>query len=175
MGNHIQKNTLFNVFGNCVGNSIPLTLPMNFTKVFKPKINVEILIEVIFVVVIMEKYLRDTNRGTKAPVNCLARVVTYYLNILFTLSALWFFKAAEAGNLEEFSRLFHGDNTRLTVQDTKGRTAASTAASKDRINILKFIFEQHGDLNVLDSSGNTPLHVAVENNAFESIDYLLSM
>lgn len=61
MGNHIQKNTLFNVFGNCVGNSIPLTLPMNFTKVFKPKINVEILIEVIFVVVIMEKYLRDTN------------------------------------------------------------------------------------------------------------------
>lgn len=50
MGNPIQKNTLFNVFGNCVGNSIPLNLPMNFTKVFKftPKINVDDLTKVIF-------------------------------------------------------------------------------------------------------------------------------
>lgn len=61
------------------------------------------------------------------------------------------------------------------MQDSKGRTAASTAASRNRINILKFIFEQHGDLNVLDSTGNTPLHIAVENNSFETIDFLLAM
>lgn len=96
----------------------------------------------------------------------------FWCNITILIFCL---KAAEAGNLEDFARLYHGDNTRLTVQDSKGRTAASTASSKNRINILKFIFEQHGDLNVLDSCGNTPLHIAVENNAFEAIDFLLSM
>lgn len=30
------------------------------------------------------------------------------------------------------------------------------------------------DLNVQDNAGNTPLHVAVENESLEAVDYLLS-
>ena len=53
-------------------------------------------------------------------------------------------QAAEAGNLEEFMRLYQGDNTRLTVKDVRGRTTAHQAAVKNRVNILQFIREQQG-------------------------------
>jgi transient receptor potential cation channel subfamily A member 1 len=84
-------------------------------------------------------------------------------------------QAAEAGNLEEFIRLYQGDNTRLTVKDGKGRTAAHQAAGRNRVNILQFIHEQHGDLNAQDMCGNTPLHVAVENNSLDALNYLLKV
>ena len=55
-----------------------------------------------------------------------------------------FIKAAEAGNLEEFIRLYQFDNTRLAVKDGKGRTVAHQAAAKNKINILQYIREQNG-------------------------------
>lgn len=39
-------------------------------------------------------------------------------------------KAAEAGNLEEFVRLYQFDNTRLSVKDGKGRTVAHQVGKK---------------------------------------------
>lgn len=54
------------------------------------------------------------------------------------------FKAAEAGNLEEFVRLYQFDNSRLAVKDGKGRTVAHQAAAKNKINILQYIREQSG-------------------------------
>ena len=53
-------------------------------------------------------------------------------------------KAAEAGNLDEFKRLFEGDATRLKVKDGKLRTVAHQAASRNKVNILKFIKQQNG-------------------------------
>lgn len=53
-------------------------------------------------------------------------------------------QAAEAGNLEEFIRLYQGDNTRLNIKDGKGRTPAHQAASRNRVNILQYIHEQQG-------------------------------
>lgn len=53
-------------------------------------------------------------------------------------------QAAEAGNLEEFVRLFQGDNARLYLKDGKGRTPAHQAASRNKVNILEFILEQGG-------------------------------
>lgn len=53
-------------------------------------------------------------------------------------------QAAEAGNLEEFVRLFQGDNARLSLKDGKGRTPAHQAASRNKVNILEFILEQGG-------------------------------
>lgn len=53
-------------------------------------------------------------------------------------------QAAEAGNLDEFIRLYQGDNTRLSVKDVRGRTAAHQAAARNRVNILQFIQSQQG-------------------------------
>lgn len=54
------------------------------------------------------------------------------------------YQAAEAGNLDEFIRLYQFDNNRLTVQDGKGRTVAHQAAARNKTNILQFILEQNG-------------------------------
>uniref|UniRef100_A0A1I8QCJ1 Uncharacterized protein n=2 Tax=Stomoxys calcitrans TaxID=35570 RepID=A0A1I8QCJ1_STOCA len=84
-------------------------------------------------------------------------------------------RAAEAGNLDDFKRLYQADNTRLSLQDGKGRTAAHQAASRNRVNILRYIRDQNGDFNIRDNAGNTPIHVAVECDSFDALDYLLSI
>ncbi|XP_054085087.1 transient receptor potential cation channel subfamily A member 1 isoform X3 [Zeugodacus cucurbitae] len=84
-------------------------------------------------------------------------------------------RAAESGNLDEFKRLYQSDNGRLSIRDSKGRTAAHQAAARNRVNILRYINDQRADLNAKDNAGNTPLHVAVENDSFDAISYLLSI
>ncbi|XP_050334009.1 transient receptor potential cation channel subfamily A member 1 isoform X3 [Bactrocera neohumeralis] len=84
-------------------------------------------------------------------------------------------RAAESGNLDEFKRLYQSDNARLSIRDSKGRTAAHQAAARNRVNILRYINDQRADLNAKDNAGNTPLHVAVENNSFDALSYLLSI
>lgn len=59
-------------------------------------------------------------------------------------AATFALQAAEAGNLDDFVRLYQGNNSRLAVQDAKGRTSAHQAAVRNRVNILQFIKEQHG-------------------------------
>lgn len=54
------------------------------------------------------------------------------------------FQAAESGNLDDFVRLYHGDNTRLGVKDARGRTAVHQASARNRVNILQFIQAQQG-------------------------------
>ncbi|XP_037953086.1 transient receptor potential cation channel subfamily A member 1 [Teleopsis dalmanni] len=84
-------------------------------------------------------------------------------------------RAAEAGNLDDFKRLYQADNTRLALQDGKGRTAAHQAAARNRVNILRYIGDQNGDFNTKDNAGNTPLHIAVEFDAYDAMEYLLSV
>uniref|UniRef100_A0A1A9WPX0 ANK_REP_REGION domain-containing protein n=1 Tax=Glossina brevipalpis TaxID=37001 RepID=A0A1A9WPX0_9MUSC len=83
--------------------------------------------------------------------------------------------AAEAGNLDDFKRLYQADNTRLSLQDSKGRTAAHQAAARNKVDILRYIHDQNGDFNIRDNAGNTPIHVAVECDSYEALDYLLSI
>ncbi|XP_059479839.1 transient receptor potential cation channel subfamily A member 1 [Neocloeon triangulifer] len=83
-------------------------------------------------------------------------------------------RAAESGNVEEFSRLFFTDPNRINVRDSKGRTAIHQAAARNQVPILQFILTNHSDLNMIDTSGNTPLHLAVENTALEAVDFLLT-
>ncbi|XP_034122159.1 transient receptor potential cation channel subfamily A member 1 isoform X2 [Drosophila guanche] len=84
-------------------------------------------------------------------------------------------RAAESGNLDDFKRLFMADNTRISLKDGKGRTAAHQAAARNRVNILRYIRDQSGDFNAKDNAGNTPLHIAVECDAYEALDFLLSI
>ncbi|XP_026848763.1 transient receptor potential cation channel subfamily A member 1 isoform X2 [Drosophila miranda] len=84
-------------------------------------------------------------------------------------------RAAESGNLDDFKRLFMADNTRISLKDGKGRTAAHQATARNRVNILRYIRDQNGDFNAKDNAGNTPLHIAVECDAYEALDYLLSI
>ncbi|TMW44290.1 hypothetical protein DOY81_010630 [Sarcophaga bullata] len=86
-----------------------------------------------------------------------------------------FMQAAEAGNLDDFKRLYMADTTRLSLQDGKGRTAAHQAAARNRVNILRYIRDQNGDFNIKDNAGNTPIHMAVEFDSYEALEFLLSM
>ncbi|XP_031632673.1 transient receptor potential cation channel subfamily A member 1 isoform X3 [Contarinia nasturtii] len=86
-----------------------------------------------------------------------------------------FFQAAESGDLENFVRLYQGDNSRLTVADARGRSASHLAAAKNRVNILQYIHAQQGNMNAPDAAGNTPLHLTVNDDAFDAMDYLLSI
>ncbi|XP_026481141.1 transient receptor potential cation channel subfamily A member 1-like [Ctenocephalides felis] len=84
-------------------------------------------------------------------------------------------RAAESGNLEDFSRLHLSEPGRLGVRDGRGRAAVHQAAARNRVNILQYIYAHDGDMNVQDHVGNTPLHLAVENDALQAADYLLSI
>lgn len=64
--------------------------------------------------------------------------------IVFFIWNILFKQAAEAGDLEQFVRLYQGDNARLMVTDARGRTAAHLAAIKNRRNILHYIHAQQG-------------------------------
>lgn len=44
--------------------------------------------------------------------------------------------------MEEFIRLYQGDNGRLMVKDTRGRMAAHQASARNRVNILQYIYAQ---------------------------------
>ena len=58
---------------------------------------------------------------------------------------------AGTGNLREFQRLYHEDNSRLELQDVKGQTPTHLAAGKGRLNIITFIVEQcAGNFHCLD-------------------------
>lgn len=47
-------------------------------------------------------------------------------------------------------RLFQGDNGRLMVKDTRGRTVSHQASARNRVNILQYIYAQQGsELNLL--------------------------
>lgn len=46
--------------------------------------------------------------------------------------------------MDNFTRLYQGDNSRLMVTDARGRTAAHLAAAKNRVNILQYIHTQQG-------------------------------
>ncbi|XP_015600034.1 transient receptor potential cation channel subfamily A member 1 isoform X2 [Cephus cinctus] len=82
-------------------------------------------------------------------------------------------RAAESGNIEEFNRLYQADPKRLEIRDGRGRAAVHQAASRNRVNILEFIYSHGGDLDIQDNSGNTALHIAVESTSLDAIDFLL--
>lgn len=73
---------------------------------------------------------------------CALKTLTHFKSfVLLCLSAC---QAAESGNLDDFKRLYIADTTRIALKDGKGRTAAHQAAARNRVNILRYICDQHG-------------------------------
>lgn len=71
------------------------------------------------------------------------KLILFFIHKIFSSNILYQ-QAAESGDLENFIRLYQGDNGRLMVTDARGRTATHLAASKNRVNILQYIYAQEG-------------------------------
>ncbi|UYV81943.1 TRPA1 [Cordylochernes scorpioides] len=82
-------------------------------------------------------------------------------------------EVAEAGNLKEFQKLVDEEPTRLVYRDPHGQTPLHRAASRDHVDIIRFILDRGADPNLTDDEGNTALHVAVENGALAALHCLL--
>ncbi|XP_041357845.1 transient receptor potential cation channel subfamily A member 1-like [Gigantopelta aegis] len=82
-------------------------------------------------------------------------------------------EVAGAGNIKEFERLYNANRSRLYIRDSKGRAPVHTAASKGRINILEFISQIGGDLDLQNNQGDTPLHIAVDEVQIDVINFLI--
>lgn len=82
-------------------------------------------------------------------------------------------KLAETGSVRDFQKFYFEDVTRLAYKDKRGQTALHHAAEKDNVNVVEFIVEHHGDIDMKDNQGNTALHVAVINDSYETLKCLL--
>lgn len=62
----------------------------------------------------------------------------------------------------------------MSIRDVKGMTPARHAARKNHVNILNHIYKNCPDLlNAIDNNENTPLHLAVANDSFDALEFLL--
>nr|BAX76612.1 transient receptor potential cation channel subfamily A member 1 [Patiria pectinifera] len=82
-------------------------------------------------------------------------------------------RMAALGKYDEFVRVYNADPKRLAFRDKQGAGALHHAAIRNRINIMEFILQLDEDINMTDASGNTPLHLAVEHEHPEAINFLL--
>ncbi|ODM99616.1 Transient receptor potential cation channel subfamily A member 1 [Orchesella cincta] len=81
---------------------------------------------------------------------------------------------AESGNVKEFTRLITADPSKLNVRDSRGRASVHQATVRNHVTILEVIVAFQGNLNLTDNHGNNALHLAVESEALEALEYLLS-
>ncbi|CAF1438858.1 unnamed protein product [Adineta steineri] len=92
---------------------------------------------------------------------------------LVSKSSHYVTQLAETGNVQDFEQLIKNDPSKLTIFSPAGLCAAHNAAARNRVGILTLIVRYHGDLNIEDKNGWTPLHHAVQSNALNAIKFLL--
>lgn len=80
---------------------------------------------------------------------------------------------AESGNVKEFERIVSGDAEKLYVRDSRGRAAVHQATVRNHVKILQVIVAFEGDLDLQDFYGNTALHLAINSEALEALEYLI--
>ena len=66
-----------------------------------------------------------------------------------------------------------GDAEKLYVRDSRGRAAIHQATVRNHVGILQVIVAFEGDLDLQDFYGNTALHLAINSEALEALEYLL--
>jgi ankyrin repeat protein len=50
-----------------------------------------------------------------------------------------------------------------------GRTALHRAVTANRYNVVKVLMEMRANVNMQDAYGNTPLHLGIDNDSYESV------
>ncbi|KAJ2719300.1 hypothetical protein GGI07_005294 [Coemansia sp. Benny D115] len=73
------------------------------------------------------------------------------------MSNIW--TAASEGDIERVRELLLADKTLANSKDQNGYTPMHAAASWKHIELLKYLIESGGDVNICDSDGDTPLHI----------------
>ena len=81
---------------------------------------------------------------------------------------------AESGNVREFQRLITTDLSKLNVRDSRGRAAVHQATIRNHVSILQVVVAFNGNLNLTDNHDNTPLHLAVEFETLDTLEFLLA-
>ena len=84
------------------------------------------------------------------------------------------FQVAESGNVREFQRLITTDLSKLNVRDGRGRAAVHQATIRNHVPILQVVVAFNGNLNLTDNHENTPLHLAVEFETLDTLEFLLA-
>lgn len=83
-------------------------------------------------------------------------------------------QVAEQGNVPEFTRLVTSDPTKLNVRDSRGRASVHQATIRNHVKILEIVVAFNGSLDLIDNHGNGCLHLAVEVEALDALDFLLA-
>lgn len=90
-----------------------------------------------------------------------------------------FYDAVVAGNVQELQKLFYPDDYLYTVFDfeengiTKKTTFLHAAVEAKKVEMSQFLLSRHAPINIRDSDGNTPLHLATKANHIALIKLLL--
>lgn len=67
--------------------------------------------------------------------------------------------AASDGDMTRVKELLDQDKTAVNAKDENGYTPMHAAASWKHPKLLKYLIDNGGDVNILDTTGDTPLHI----------------
>lgn len=85
------------------------------------------------------------------------------------------FEAVSSGDLETVVALFGANKEVFYKRDQTGQTPAHYAAAQNLVDVLRLISDLNEDyyFRVSDNAGNTPLDIAIDNNSFDAIKFLV--
>ncbi|ORX68591.1 ankyrin, partial [Linderina pennispora] len=67
--------------------------------------------------------------------------------------------AVSDDDIERVKQLVEADKTQVNAQDPNGYSPLHAAASWKRLELLKYLLENGGNVNIADADGDTPLHI----------------
>eukprot|EP00029_Vermamoeba_vermiformis_P003176 TRINITY_DN13551_c0_g1_i1.p1 TRINITY_DN13551_c0_g1~~TRINITY_DN13551_c0_g1_i1.p1 ORF type:complete len:167 (-),score=52.34 TRINITY_DN13551_c0_g1_i1:61-561(-) len=84
---------------------------------------------------------------------------------------LW--DAAADGNLDLVKKRLDNTWTQINAQDVQGKTAVGEAAKWGHLEVVKFMKEKGADLELADTAGSRPLHLAAFNGKDDVVSWLI--
>ncbi|KAI9479256.1 hypothetical protein LPJ78_002676 [Coemansia sp. RSA 989] len=75
--------------------------------------------------------------------------------------------AASEGDIERVKELVGSDRKLVNAKDPNGYTPLHAAASWKHLQLLKYLLDNGGDVNIVDSDGDTPLHICEDKQCAE--------
>jgi transient receptor potential cation channel subfamily A protein 1 len=76
--------------------------------------------------------------------------------------------------VKEFTRLITADPSKLNLRDSRGRASVHQATIRNHVSILEVVVAFNGNLDLKDHHGNSCMHLAVESEALEALEFLLA-